>query len=894
MVASTRFQRLFTSGGGFTLFMPALVKVYVEAPSHPGIRTAIEYATSRFYALHKESFLFQSIDSIGQIAFLPDVDANWFSKGVYELFYSLRRGNTVSTVDVAGIRNANKAQERQALIINTANETPQTFMEAIRRVDSQTGRQISLQLSDEYETTHLNMDDFVRMFLTVIAHEPTIARARHFLRLLRFLVPHLYNCSTSTRRVLAEGIPALFQILTKSFAKPKGGDGGSRGTHREGDNSSLPSKSGLEGSSTEKARLTDANQMRLDFLHFILTFGGLGRLPPLPVARQALDIVKGLLKDWPENNFDTLSTFLNSFVQMLFVREDPPPLKSVITILHDLSPILHTYMIAMDFTGVLEAILKLSEMSVYANDIRFSQAVVSEICTAGLAACEFVASKKNLRMTMRYRPALISLLGEAIFLREADIIGDLEERAPTYRFLARVILPLVLTMKTDSQLIADGLRTDGHRKVLASAWVRLLYYAMSACQEIRKDDEDVQRSRLGIGGSFRSKPNSQEHSDAAFWRSHLPTFMTALQVIKVIIVRGSDDMSLPQLGIWDRLAAFLRTMLAEGNAEFAFGRGGSSVTTTPAGSPRSSTQLDLSNSGSSLFLSNADLPPLPNSPSAQLKRLSLPRPRIIDYSLWSMLEFIFSYRNPLRLQLKLLVMEKLIELDQELKNQESKNTSMSSFPASPSSPRLSVFSKPRKHISGLMIPSPESSPRLMPSPSNPSPPIPSMLEIPTVRRAGYQVSPITPHERPPGQPKIVHLGPTPSSFSPISSPLIGSGGPGKSNIGDNVVAKTTRIKSPALIQATFRRIRGVQLSMGYNLLLLLPGTTRDDENVGNASKGGNSAALQVWTKHQALAAIQTETTALLEEFEENFGFEDNLGLDDDSVVIEVEQTAESV
>ena len=83
--------------------------------------------------------------------------------------------------------------------------------------------------------------------------------------------------------------------------------------------------------------------------------------------------------------------------------------------------------------------------------------------------------------------------------------------------------------------------------------------------------------------------------------------------------------------------------------------------------------------------------------------------------------------------------------------------------------------------------------------------------------------------------------------------------------------------------------------MGYNLLLLLPGTTRDDENVGNASKGGNSAALQVWTKHQALAAIQTETTALLEEFEENFGFnEDNLGLDDDSVVIEVEQTAESV
>src|SRR5271168_1373848 len=47
MVASTRFQRLFKSGGGYTLFIPCLVKLYVEAPSHPGILSAIEYAASR-------------------------------------------------------------------------------------------------------------------------------------------------------------------------------------------------------------------------------------------------------------------------------------------------------------------------------------------------------------------------------------------------------------------------------------------------------------------------------------------------------------------------------------------------------------------------------------------------------------------------------------------------------------------------------------------------------------------------------------------------------------------------------------------------------------------------------------------------------------------------------
>lgn len=93
----------------------------------------------------------------------------------------------------------------------------------------------------------------------------------------------------------------------------------------------------------------------------------------------------------------------------------------------------------------------------------------------------------------------------------------------------------------------------------------------------------------------------------------------------------------------------------------------------------------------------------------------------------------------------------------------------------------------------------------------------------------------------------------------------------------NAEVKTMRIKSPALILATFRRIRGVQMFMGYNLLLLLPGMSRNE-----VSNDGD-VALQAWTKQQALGAIQTETTALLEELE------GCCSLDDDTVV---EQVAE--
>jgi len=70
--------------------------------------------------------------------------------------------------------------------------------------------------------------------------------------------------------------------------------------------------------------------------------------------------------------------------------------------------------------------------------------------------------------------------------------------------------------------------------------------------------------------------------------------------------------------------------------------------------------------------------------------------------------------------------------------------------------------------------------------------------------------------------------------------------------------------------------------MGYNLLLLLPGMSRNE-----VSNDGD-VALKAWTKQQALGAIQTETTALLEELEGCFG------LDDDTVVEQVAEYTSSI
>src|ERR1700722_92476 len=131
MVAGKRFRRLFTSRGGFTLFMPAVFKVYAEAEEHAGIRLAIEYVANRFYALHREAFVFQTLDMISRVVVAPGIDGDWTAKSIYFFFASLQRRISSITPDAAGIHNANKPQEREALIARTVEERPQAFLAAI-------------------------------------------------------------------------------------------------------------------------------------------------------------------------------------------------------------------------------------------------------------------------------------------------------------------------------------------------------------------------------------------------------------------------------------------------------------------------------------------------------------------------------------------------------------------------------------------------------------------------------------------------------------------------------------------------------------------------------------------------------------------------------------------
>jgi hypothetical protein len=824
MVASTRFRRMFASGGGFTLFMPALVKTYADSENHQGVREAIVYTVHRFFAQHNENFVFQSLDVIGHIMMVPGVDGDWLAQNVFSLFSSLKNDIPPSAPDAAGIRDSNKVEERDALAVSTAEEKPQAFLASLRQGGSNGKDSFAVTLPEEYEWRRLRLDDFVRLFLTVIAHDTTILRAELFLRLFRFLVPHLYHASASARSVLRDGIDALGSVLMKVTGKAKNPE--STAVRPSGD-------PGLSFESPEgfmKNKLYDKSKahsnlisMRSDYLSLIVAFTQSGGQMRAASSRQAIELVKVMLKDYSHSHPDVASFFAD-FTRSWLTRLDAPSIKDLITYFDDLTPVISIYAISVDFSGVFDTVSLLIHNTAFANEPLFAQRVVTRLCTAGLDACEMAASERHL-FTLPFRSSLITLMTKAVFLKGADVIGEIEKYTPSYDFLAGVVFPFAVALEATTYDDLRGLLMG--RDLLARAWIRLLAYAMSACRNGAPIDQPPRASERIRFSHRRAQSTSNVQTNAS---------IIAMQIVKIVIIQADNDLSSAVPGIWSRIASFFESLLMDGNAKFALKRQGHSPPASPA-SPSGS------NAGLGFTFTVADDPAF-HGQTPFLKQKTLNPPRLVDYALWSLFELLFRTRNPLFIQLRLFIREKVAELDQALRAQQ--NTLAPTTPASRRVSSSSAFSKPRRRMSSMLFPETFIHNR-------------SLQDLP-LQTPGEATGPPFVHPRSfpiegeSSTPNIVHLGPIQSSAR------TGIGKSSTSGSAGGVTSKSLTVTSAFITRETHRRIRLVQSCLGYDFRLLSP--QLDDER--------QDTDVVIWTKRDAIEAVIKETKELIDGFEDSY------------------------
>ena len=871
------------------LFMPAVMKVYVESAHHSGIRAAIEYATSRFYALHQESFVFQTLDAVANVVALPNADDVWIAQGVYSLLCTLSpsRGEpAASSSDMAGIHGANKAQEKEALMITVADEIPQTFIQSLTRNNSQERAPVTVTVPDEYESRKLGMDNLVRLFLTVIAHNPMIQRAEHFLRLLKLLAPHLYHSSGGT--VLREGIVALGNILlVKTASKGKVPESAQI---QPTDNFSYEifSADSAQSFSHSSAAPSDLLAMRFDYLLLVAAFTKAGGTFSAPASQRVMELVKAILKE-SRAGANRVSAFVADYTRSFLIRQPPPTLKQVVTLLSDLAPIVKAYGISVDFSGVYDVVTDLAGNTVFGNERSFAKVAVAQYCRIGLEACE-VAGSENLTFELPVRGSLLRLINSTVAVVGADVMTELEAHSASHHYLAGIIFPFALTLKTSADILAasqlaDTWRRDAHSR----AWVHLLNYVLTTCQAMG----DIRGHRRKSSSLTNNEPRKSFDGRVPLDFSSAKAFAIALQTLKIIIIRAEADISISLPGIWAQIGNILKLVLADGDAAFALSLQDRSEPPSPAHSPRMGS-----------FADQQTAYPFPSSMSMHARRPLTP-PRMVDYLTWSLIQWLWLRRSPLMLQMRIFVQERIATLANDLNNQ---SKSVSSVSMSRARRISSVFSKPRRSMVNSATSSAASTPRnsvhLGGAPSLPSfgdfsPNLISSPRKEPVRQAGYAIStPVSPSRRSSQEagPKIIHLGPT--SFNLYATSGVGSSprpaspsGPSANSSLRNgrTVVKEMIVTSPALVRATYRRIRLVQHLMGYRDLLPMGGA----EGLGFGYGSGNgedegvddpAEDVKWWTKRDALEYVVNETKDLLEMFKESEASDE-----DDVVVIESEE-----
>jgi Protein UNC80 len=827
MAASTRFRRLFTSAGGYTLFMPAVFKVYAEAGEGSAVRLAVEYAINRFYALHQEAFVFQTLDVISLVILTPDAsDITRVTRALYSLLSTLKSAIPATAPDPAGIHNANKGQEREAIIVSTVEEKSQTLFDHIRKV----GRnEIAVDVPDEYEGKRFALDDIVRIFLTVVAHDPSVARAEHFLHVLRYLTPDLYNASNSARAVLTGGVVALGAIfLTKAGGKTKIYE---TTQNRPGSDMKFESF-GPDQPTTKDRFLVNSNlpvdilTMRMEYLSLVLAFTRSGGLLNDSSMLRVIDLVKTILKD-SKPPWSQISSFLSEYTKTTLIRSPALSAKQVVAFLNELGPVFLTYYAELSFSEIITTVSLLACNPLYANDAKFARTVVKNYCNTGLAVCELAASESFL-FSSPMRSAVVDLMCSCVPLRGIDLVSQLEQRRISYEFIAGIVFPFALALKPVAQAMAE-VEHNVLPDTYARTWIRLLAYVISACRpsNARKDANPVTSPIAGERKSIDKRGSATELVP-------ISTLAICLQIIKVIVVKAGDDMSSLLPDVWSRISAFLNRVLADGDASFVMYPVEVSQPPSPFQSPRTSVS---------------------GGPDV---RFQFPitkrtfRPRIVDYLLWSLFELLCLHRTSLLLQMRLTMQEKVRLLEEQLQLDRS---------AAPTTPSMrysrrvsSMFSKRgRSSINHSSTSSPENSPNLRPSVFSPSEAV-SVHSTPTKtgREAGYlRTSPSG--RSSPSVPRIVHLGPVrhPSFLRDFESRE-------KSSL---LLLNSTVVKSAVLIRATFRRIRLVQSFLGYSMLLSYPDggdpEYTNDEDVTDVSG---------WTKAEALQSILDETKQLVDEF----------------------------
>jgi hypothetical protein len=693
----TRFKRLFISNRGYTTFLPALFKVFCEVDCFPQVRSAIIFAWCRFYAVHEESFVFQMLGTLVPTilsAYTTSEDlGDWMLDNLFVLMQAMHDPPHLgATSDVLGLQLQVELDDHERSIQERidAASNPMTIplstaiLKPLAR--SVTSPIAPLDIHN-YNNRSFELQNFIKLFLTVIAYDAGSLRAEQFVKIFCRLIPRFHKVSV-LKELINEGITALIDVFykfskhakitvnaTPASASTSGGyQGISLGLDGE-----RPGISSGHANRTESAQHAYGKQwqqndklaVRMEFVLLVHEYlkheGSLSE----PSHQKMAFIICTVMRDYGKiKNLQFKTDWIKDYLIdcLNSMTDSRNYIRTFKYLTNQIFSQYRSQWRTMDGSGLYDGLAIILERGqgkpVNMHDIA---SVMSEkFVSFGITVATTHDWESNTKGHTKFCNSLVRLIIAILENSTQDVLYGIEQQTPTPELIGYILIPICLQYNLQWDYTNISMPTR-FKPDPTSHWTRLLNYISRACSQA-----SLLKSKSSGGFSLplltSSNAATQDNIDEAEFadlkdrkqtsQSVALLFSLSFVCMKIILVRGSNAFNKLK-GSWAQVAFFIKSALVFGQTLKSMKP--KSGRSSPVHMPTTPITGGLSPGGlfssTSPGFANVDSRAVPFSFTAPLGTAT-----IYDFTTWRFLEFVTCYRCPLLVFLKSFIHERLLDM----------------------------------------------------------------------------------------------------------------------------------------------------------------------------------------------------------------------------------------
>ncbi|KAF9116859.1 hypothetical protein BGX27_009740 [Mortierella sp. AM989] len=489
VTAATHLRRFFALQNGYSLIFPTLFKIYCDSTTVTVVQDTIDATFYRFYLLHQEAFVLQSLGSVVPLMLrnMRAEQSEIMARCLFAFLEALDQPTTTYHSKALGVQSLLEPYHENSSYGGPQLEIPD-WMSSFIPKDSKLFQSSNLLHKQEF-----SISDSIKLFLAVIAFDPGSTRSEQFVRVLRQILPYFLDSET---QLITSGVDSLVEVFSKfsrsskplvhpSFVPPEIAP--RQGQDADENTCDLSrfalSSDPLSQSQAIKGKTWAQNDrvaIKHEFVCLIETFCDRGGHLADNQHQQMAALIKSIVRDYTALKIPCTTEWIKDYIRNVILPINSPreSCRAVVYLVFQFSNALKPHYKSIDFSGFLEGLLLVVEddRRYLRSSLELSNMIRDKIINPALALSVKGWTTDSVHISQaRFCSSLVDLMLSMTNNADVDTIADLEHMTPSPRLMAYIIIPMCLRFKS-------RIHTTSLDILEMQFWLRMLGLAIKAAE----------------------------------------------------------------------------------------------------------------------------------------------------------------------------------------------------------------------------------------------------------------------------------------------------------------------------------------------------------------------------------------------------------------------------